>query len=55
MSPESGATPGHCRSEVMASVDGDGSEERLVIADISADGEWLSMATAHTVPLAAIR
>jgi hypothetical protein len=37
--------------EVMASVDDAGTEQRLVIADISAEGEWVSMSTIDTVPL----
>jgi|GEM_PF-1754055 len=42
-------------SEVMASVDDAGPEQRLVIADISVDEEWLSMSTVHTVPVTAWR
>jgi hypothetical protein len=30
--------------EVMASIDADGGDPRLVIADITADGTWLSAA-----------
>ena len=29
--------------EVMASIDADGDDARLVIADVSADGTWLSV------------
>lgn len=47
--------PGCDAGEVMASVDDAGTEQRLVIADISADGEWLSMSTVHTAPLASWR
>lgn len=56
MRPE-GATPGpHAPgAEVMASVDGSGTDEQLVIADISADDEWVSMSTSHTAPLVAWR
>lgn len=56
MRPE-GITPGpHAPdAEVMASVDQSGHDEQLVIADISADGEWVSMPTTHTAPLSAWR
>lgn len=33
----------HANSEVMCSIDDDGSTERMVIADVSCDGAWLSM------------
>lgn len=49
------AAPGFNAGEVMASVDDAGTEQRLVIADISTDGEWVSMATTHTAPLPAWR
>ena len=29
--------------EVMASIDDDGSEERVIIADTTVDGAWISM------------
>ena len=39
-------------AEVMASVDDDGDEARLVIADITCDNAWISMpvANAASVP-----
>jgi hypothetical protein len=37
--------------EIMASVDGDGPGERLVIADISRDGAWLSVALGDAATL----
>lgn len=37
-------TPGgHDGPEVMASIDADGEHPRLVIADVTADGIWLSV------------
>lgn len=36
--------PGPSNTEVMASVDSDGCHDRYVIADISEDGAWLSVA-----------
>jgi len=38
-------------AEVMSSVDDDGRVERLVIADISRDNEWLSMPVADAASL----
>ena len=38
--------------EVMASIDADGDAPRLVIADITADGTWLSAAEAAAASLA---
>lgn len=37
------------RTEVMASVDTTGSSRRLVIADVSRDEAWISMAVSETV------
>lgn len=37
--------------EVMASIDSDGADSRLVIADISEDGAWLSIAETAAAPL----
>ena len=34
---------GHGAPEVMASIDGEGERSRLVIADVTADGTWLSV------------
>jgi hypothetical protein len=51
----SNGTAGPDAGEVMASVDDAGAEERLVIADISADEEWVTMSTVHTTSLAAWR
>ncbi|WP_327050713.1 DUF7556 family protein [Halomicrococcus gelatinilyticus] len=38
-------------AEVMSSVDDDGRVERLVIADITRDNEWLSMPVADAASL----
>ena len=38
-------------AEVMASVDDDGSTERLVIADISREDAWLSMRVTDAISL----
>ncbi|WP_162833833.1 DUF7556 family protein [Haladaptatus cibarius] len=38
-------------SEVMASVDDDGNTKRLVIADISCEGAWISMRVEDTTSL----
>lgn len=37
------ATPSADVPEVMASIDADGDGSRLVIADVTADGTWLSV------------
>jgi len=37
--------------EVMASVDDDGRTERLIIADTTADGAWLSVPVSGSVSL----
>ena len=47
--------PGSNGGEVMASVDDAGPNQQLVIADISADEEWVSMSTTYTAPLSAWR
>ncbi|WP_202935023.1 DUF7556 family protein [Halorussus amylolyticus] len=40
---------GEC--EVMASLDDDGQTERLIIADMTDDGAWLSVAVSGSVSL----
>ena len=55
MQPDRPTPPGSEGGEVMASVDDAGPEQRLVIADISADDEWVAMATAHAASLSAWR
>jgi len=35
--------PGSSVPEVMAAIDAEGDDARLVIADVSADGTWLSV------------
>ena len=48
-------TPGESGSrvpEVMASIDAEGDDPRLVIADITADGTWLSASEAAAASLA---
>ena len=40
------------RSEVMAAIDSDGHGPRLVIADVSADGSWVSIGAAEAACLA---
>ena len=42
---------GGSKPEVMASIDGDGDDPRLVIADITADGTWLSAPEAAAASL----
>lgn len=42
-------------TDVMASLDGDGPESRLVIADISRDEAWVSMTANDATPLSAWR
>lgn len=37
--------------EIMASIDSDGADSRLVIADISEDGAWLSIPEAASACL----
>lgn len=37
--------------EIMASIDSDGADARLVIADISDDGAWLSIPEGAAAPL----
>ena len=44
MTPSDGA-------EVMASIDGEGEGSRLVIADVTADGTWLSVPEESAAPL----
>jgi hypothetical protein len=41
--------------EVMAAIDEDGSNRRLVIADVSTDGSWLSAPTDTSVSVAEAR
>ena len=43
MATDTVAPSGPDGAEVMASIDGDGDGSRLVIADVSADGTWLSV------------
>ena len=42
-------------TDVMASLDGDGPDSRLVIADISRDEAWVSMTEDDATPLSAWR
>jgi hypothetical protein len=42
-------------SEIVAAVDDDGSSKEFVIADITADGAWLSMAVEDAPSLPACR
>jgi hypothetical protein len=37
--------------DVMVSVDGDGAAARVVIADISRDGAWISFPLAEAAPI----
>ncbi|WP_232686748.1 DUF7556 family protein [Halobacterium zhouii] len=48
-------TPRDSGTDVMASLDGDGSDSRLVIADISRDEAWVSMTANDATPLPAWR
>jgi len=43
---------GSSAPEVMASIDAEGDDPRLVIADITADGTWLSASEAGAASLA---
>lgn len=49
------ANPAHRGTDVMASLDDDGPESRLVIADISTDDAWVSVTEAAATPLSAWR
>ena len=49
------ANPAHNGTDVMASLDDDGPESRLVIADISTDDAWVSVTEADATPLSAWR
>jgi hypothetical protein len=49
------ATPSQHGSDVMASLDDEGRESRLVIADISRDDAWVSVTEADATPLSAWR
>ncbi|MDH5018811.1 DUF7556 family protein [Halobacterium rubrum] len=49
------ANSAHCGTDVMASLDDDGPESRLVIADISTDDAWVSVTEADATPLSAWR
>lgn len=44
-------TPSADGPEVMASIDVDGDDQRLVIADITAEGTWLSVSEAAAATL----
>ncbi|MFC7044052.1 hypothetical protein ACFQH6_00275 [Halobacteriaceae archaeon GCM10025711] len=55
MAPDSTAVPDSSEPEVMAAVDTDSGEPRLVIADITIDGAWLSAPTGSAVSLPAWR
>lgn len=44
---DSALTPGRPTGSVMASVDGDNEEERLIIADVSRDEAWVAMPIAE--------
>jgi hypothetical protein len=41
--------------EIMAAIDDDGGSRRLVIADVSTDGSWLSAPTHASVSVAEAR
>ncbi len=41
--------------EIMAAIDDDGSNRRLVIADVSTDGSWLSAPTHASISVAEAR
>ena len=55
MAPDSTTVPDSSEAEVMAVVDTDRGEPRLVIADITVDGAWLSAPTGCAVSLPAWR
>jgi hypothetical protein len=52
MGEDAATVSGSRRCEVMAAIDSDRHGPRLVIADISADGSWLSMPATATASLA---
>jgi hypothetical protein len=49
------AQPAPDGTDVMASLDDDGPESRLVIADITRDEAWVSVTEAAATPLSAWR
>jgi len=49
------ATTAASTGDVMASLDEDGSEERLVIADVSRDDAWVAVRSADAASLGAWR
>ncbi|MFC7167163.1 DUF7556 family protein [Halospeciosus flavus] len=53
MAPDTQAVPGTADHEVMAAVDDDGAEERLIIADVESEEAWLSMPTTGSTSLRA--
>lgn len=53
MASDTQAVPATAEHEVMAAVDDDGPEERLIIADVSSEGAWLSMPTSGPTSLRA--
>ena len=52
MADDAAAVTGTRGHEVMAAIDSDGHGPRLVIADITADGTWLSASEAAAASLA---
>lgn len=53
MVPDTATATGTDDAEVMASVDADGSAERLIIADIRDDDAWISIPLSDAVSLPA--
>lgn len=52
------ATPesdGDGETEVMAAIDGDGTQKRVIIADITRDGAWLAVPLSEAASLPAWR
>lgn len=52
------ATPesdGNGETEVMAAIDGDGTQKRVIIADITRDGAWLAVPLSEAASLPAWR
>ena len=51
MVPDTAAASNSVEGEVMISVDGDGEAAKVVIADISREGAWLSLPLAEAASI----
>lgn len=52
MVPDTAAASNSTEGEVMVSIDGDGGAEKVIIADITREGAWISipLAEAASIP-----